>query len=87
LFFFHFGDALEFVSLYNQNENFAELIQIITVTALVPFDEIENYWPYYIKSIYNFDDENVKELLNYVKRNWMCNTRPMFGEEVCYSLE
>jgi hypothetical protein len=58
LFFFHFGDALEFVSLYNQSGHFAAPVKIITTIALVPIDEIDNAWAY-IVSIDNFDDENI----------------------------
>lgn len=51
---------------------------IITI-ALVPHEKIDNL----IKSSFNIPDENVEELLNYVERNWISNTRPIFDREVC----
>jgi hypothetical protein len=86
--FFHFGQAvwrrvqaLGLVSLYNLNGHFAELVQMIIAIALVPIDEIDNVWTY-VRSIYNFDNENVQSLPKYVEINWISDSRPLFSREV-----
>jgi hypothetical protein len=86
--FFHFGQAvwrrvqaLGLVSLYNLNGHFAELVQMITAVALVPIDGIDNAW-IYVRSIYNFGNENVQSLPKYVEINWISNSRPLFSRKV-----
>jgi hypothetical protein len=36
----------------------------------------------YIRSIYNFDYENVQSLIEYVEINWISDSRPLFSREV-----